>query len=65
MLLCTFFYCIGLLHGDFNFRNLVFDGNKQATVLDWEMACAGDPMSDVAELILCRAKPDALTTGIG
>ena len=29
-------------------------------VLDWEMACSGDPASDLSEFILCRAKPEAL-----
>ena len=51
-----------MIHGDFNFRNLVFDEDKRRVkaVLDWEMACCGDPMSDLSEFMLCRAKPEAL-----
>ena len=53
--------CVGVIHGDFNFRNLVFDDKKRVkAVLDWEMACCGDPMSDLSEFVLCRAKPKAL-----
>ena len=58
---CT--YYIGLLHGDFNFPNLVFDKYSTSdikAVLDFEMASFGDVTSDVAEFIFCLYKPKFL-----
>ena len=51
--------CAGLVHGDFNFRNLVFDpeSKKVKAVLDWEMACVGDVSCDLAEFLMCLLKP--------
>jgi aminoglycoside phosphotransferase (APT) family kinase protein len=36
-----------LLHGDFRTGNLLFDARGLAAVLDWELACVGDPMADL------------------
>ncbi|MCX7230662.1 MAG: phosphotransferase family protein [Burkholderiales bacterium] len=35
------------LHGDFRTGNLLFDARGLAAVLDWELACVGDPMADL------------------
>ncbi|MEA2625100.1 MAG: hypothetical protein QOD06_1145 [Candidatus Binatota bacterium] len=39
---------ITLVHGDYRTGNLIYDGDRIAAVLDWEFACLGDPMLDVA-----------------
>jgi aminoglycoside phosphotransferase (APT) family kinase protein len=36
-----------LVHGDFRFGNFVWDGDRIAAVLDWELAGIGDPMQDL------------------
>jgi aminoglycoside phosphotransferase (APT) family kinase protein len=41
-----------LLHGDFWPRNLIWNGNRIAAILDWEDAALGDPLSDLACVIL-------------
>jgi len=38
---------IGLCWGDARLGNLLFREHKVAAVLDWEMACLGDPESDL------------------
>jgi aminoglycoside phosphotransferase (APT) family kinase protein len=37
-----------LLHGDLWPGNVLFDGSGVAAVIDWECACLGDPLADVA-----------------
>lgn len=37
-----------LVHGDYRTGNLVYDGDRIAAVLDWEFACLGDPVLDLA-----------------
>ncbi|MGE4431547.1 MAG: phosphotransferase family protein [Sphingobium sp.] len=37
-----------LLHGDIGFHNILFDGDRIAALLDWEMAYLGDPAKDMA-----------------
>jgi aminoglycoside phosphotransferase (APT) family kinase protein len=37
-----------LLHGDFWPGNVLFEGPELVAVLDWEGACLGDPLADVA-----------------
>ncbi|NIS35883.1 MAG: phosphotransferase, partial [Actinobacteria bacterium] len=37
-----------LLHGDFWMGNVVWDGDEIAAVIDWEEACVGDPLADLA-----------------
>jgi aminoglycoside phosphotransferase (APT) family kinase protein len=39
-----------LVHGDFHFGNLLFEGASVVAVLDWEIAQLGEPMLDVASL---------------
>jgi aminoglycoside phosphotransferase (APT) family kinase protein len=37
-----------LVHGDYRTGNMIYDGERISAVLDWEFACVGDPMLDVA-----------------
>ncbi|WP_187369088.1 phosphotransferase family protein [Baekduia soli] len=37
-----------LVHGDFRMGNMIVADGRLAAVLDWEMAGAGDPLSDLA-----------------
>ena len=43
----------GVVHGDFRLDNLLVDADDQVTaVLDWEMATLGDPLTDIALLLV-------------
>ncbi|MGC3863911.1 phosphotransferase family protein [Micromonospora chersina] len=43
----------GIVHGDYRLDNvLVDDGDRLAAVIDWEMATLGDPLTDLALLVL-------------
>jgi len=45
----------GIVHGDYRLDNvLVDDGDRPAAVIDWEMATLGDPLTDLALLIVYR-----------
>jgi aminoglycoside phosphotransferase (APT) family kinase protein len=39
------------LHGDFHPGNVLFDGDALSAVIDWPLACSGQPASDVC---MCR-----------
>lgn len=53
----------GILHGDFRLDNLLLDDADQVTaVLDWEMATLGDPLTDLA-LMLVYSRLGALGGG--
>jgi aminoglycoside phosphotransferase (APT) family kinase protein len=42
-----------VVHGDYRLDNLLVDGqDKVAAVIDWEMATIGDPLTDVALMLL-------------
>lgn len=42
-----------IVHGDYRLDNvLVDDGDRPAAVIDWEMATLGDPLTDLALLLL-------------
>lgn len=41
---------LALVHGDYNIANVLFRGEKIVAVLDWEMACIGDPALDLGWL---------------
>lgn len=42
-----------VVHGDYRLDNLLIDGNDRiAAVIDWEMATLGDPLTDVALLLV-------------
>lgn len=43
----------GIVHGDFRLDNVLVDGTGEITaVLDWEMATLGDPLSDLALMLV-------------
>ena len=43
----------GIVHGDFRLDNvLVDDADQVAAVLDWEMATLGDPLTDLALMLV-------------
>jgi aminoglycoside phosphotransferase (APT) family kinase protein len=43
----------GIVHGDYRLDNVLVDGRDQlVAVLDWEMATLGDPLTDLALLLL-------------
>jgi aminoglycoside phosphotransferase (APT) family kinase protein len=39
-----------LVHGDYHYGNLLFDGSRVAAILDWEIAQVGQPLLDLASL---------------
>jgi aminoglycoside phosphotransferase (APT) family kinase protein len=39
-----------LVHGDYHYGNLLFDGARVAAILDWEIAQVGQPLLDLASL---------------
>jgi aminoglycoside phosphotransferase (APT) family kinase protein len=45
----------GLVHGDFHYGNLLFDGSRVTSVLDWEIAQVGQPLIDLGCLLLVSA----------
>jgi aminoglycoside phosphotransferase (APT) family kinase protein len=51
----------GIIHGDYQFANVMFDhGNeaKLAAIVDWEMATVGDPLLDLAWILMSWPNPD-------
>jgi len=42
---------VALLHGDYHLKNVLLDGARVSAVLDFEMAAAGDPATDLALLL--------------
>ncbi|TQC43351.1 phosphotransferase family protein [Rhodococcus sp. WS4] len=57
----------GIVHGDFRLDNVLVDNSDQvAAVLDWEMATLGDPLTDLAlMLVYFRLDPDAGSDSAG
>jgi aminoglycoside phosphotransferase (APT) family kinase protein len=55
----------GILHGDYHLSNVMFrrDGPELAAVVDWELATIGDPLLDLAWLLVTW--PDAGGFGAG
>jgi aminoglycoside phosphotransferase (APT) family kinase protein len=43
---------IGLLHGDFQTNNVIYDGDVVAAVVDWELASIGPQMLDLGWLMM-------------
>lgn len=39
---------VSIVHGDFRFGNLIYDGGYVQALLDWEMVHLGDPLEDLA-----------------
>jgi aminoglycoside phosphotransferase (APT) family kinase protein len=54
-----------VLHGDFRLDNLLVDTAAAAVrvVLDWEMSTLGDPLTDVALMLLYAERPVASDSG--
>ena len=56
-----------VVHGDYHFGNLLFDGRRIAAVFDWEIASLGDPLFDMAGLAVAamraRYAPEPNPTG--
>ena len=51
-----------VVHGDFRLDNLlVSDDDEVAAVIDWEMATLGDPLTDVALLLVYQRMADLAT----
>lgn len=47
-----------LVHGDFKLENLITSGDGQVTaVLDWELCSVGDPLADLAWLLIWWGEP--------
>ena len=44
-----------LVHGDYHYGNLLFDGSRVTAVLDWEIAQLGQPLIDLGCLLLVSA----------
>ena len=43
----------GIVHGDFRLDNVLFDASdRPAAVIDWEMATLGDPLTDLALMLV-------------
>jgi aminoglycoside phosphotransferase (APT) family kinase protein len=46
---------MGIVHGDYRLDNvLIDDHDRLAAVIDWEMATLGDPLTDLAYLVVCQ-----------
>ena len=39
---------VSIVHGDFRFGNVLYDGSGVTAMLDWEMVHLGDPLEDLA-----------------
>lgn len=51
----------GIVHGDFRLDNLLVDDTDRPTaVLDWEMATLGDPLTDLALMLVYNRLGEAL-----
>ncbi|GAB3451383.1 phosphotransferase family protein [Actinophytocola sediminis] len=52
-----------VLHGDFRLDNMLVHDNRIRVVLDWEMSTLGDPLTDVALMLLYAERPVMSATG--
>ncbi|MDG2303211.1 MAG: phosphotransferase family protein [Candidatus Binatia bacterium] len=54
-------YKPGIIHGDYQFANVMYRHGgpaKMAAVVDWEMATVGDPLLDLAWVVMGWPNPD-------
>ncbi len=43
---------VGIVHGDYRLDNVLVEDDRLTAVLDWEMATLGDPLSDLALMLV-------------
>jgi aminoglycoside phosphotransferase (APT) family kinase protein len=53
-----------LVHGDYRIGNVVIEGDRIASVLDWELAEVGDPRYDIATLCSPPLRVNGLACGL-
>ena len=56
----------GIIHGDYQFANVMFahgDVAQLAAIVDWEMATIGDPLLDLAWVLMTWPDPDEDRSG--
>jgi len=61
-------YKPGIIHGDYQFANVMFHHGapaRMAAIVDWEMATIGDPLLDLAWVMMSWPDPDEDRTGSG
>jgi aminoglycoside phosphotransferase (APT) family kinase protein len=51
-----------LIHGDYRLDNLLISGTQVRAVIDWEMATLGDPLTDLALLLVYGRLPNLVGT---
>ena len=49
-----------LVHGDYHFGNMLFDGGRVAAVVDWEIAQLGQPLLDLCCISLSHVSADSV-----
>jgi aminoglycoside phosphotransferase (APT) family kinase protein len=49
-----------LVHGDYHFGNMLFDGGRVAAVVDWEIAQLGQPLLDLCCISLSHVAPESV-----
>ena len=57
-----------LVHGDYRFGNLIVDTTGEprvAAILDWELCTVGDPLTDLAQVVVYADAPDGRITHPG
>ena len=56
---------VGIVHGDFRLDNVLIDEHDQPTaVLDWEMATLGDPLADLALMLIYHRLGDLMAGNV-
>jgi aminoglycoside phosphotransferase (APT) family kinase protein len=56
---------VAVVHGDYRLENVVIGpGGPLRAVLDWELCTLGDPLADLAQLLVYWADPDDLGTRV-
>ena len=56
----------GIMHGDYHLANLLYeyDGPEVAAIVDWEMCTIGDPLLDLAWLLVMWPDPESDDAGV-
>ncbi len=53
-----------IVHGDFRLDNLLIDDGQPTAVLDWEMATLGDPLADLALMLVYHRLAQVLSGNV-